>query len=84
MEGDEQRAAMYAVSAFMRDSVQSSYNRLLLLTKYLNEAVENGDTVALKIQGFASPLHNDQYNKHLSNRRIVSLLNFLKSVKVEN
>ncbi len=78
LEGDEQRAAMYAVSAFMRDSVQSSYNRLLLLTKYLNEAVENGDTVALKIQGFASPLHNDQYNKHLSNRRIVSLLNFLK------
>ena len=38
----------------------------------------NGDTVNLVISGFASPLHNSDYNKHLSSRRIVSLLNYLR------
>ena len=32
------------------------------------EAMENGDTVDLAISGFASPLHNSDYNKHLSSR----------------
>ena len=42
------------------------------------QAVESGDTIELVVSGFASPLHNSQYNKHLSSRRIVSLLNFLR------
>ena len=78
LTGEEQRAAMYAVAGFMRDSVQTGYARLQLLTNYLQEAMSNGDTVELSISGFASPLHNNEYNKHLSSRRIVSLLNYLK------
>ena len=77
LTGDEQRAAMYAVAAFLRDSVQTGYARLQKLTNYLHEAMSNGDTVELSISGFASPLHNSDYNKHLSSRRIVSLLNYL-------
>lgn len=78
LTGDEQRAAMYAVAAFLRDSVQTGYSRLQLLKNYLQEAMDNGDTVDLAISGFASPLHNSDYNKHLSSRRIVSLLNYLR------
>ena len=78
LSGEEQRAAMYAVAGFMRDSVQTGYARLQLLQQYLVEAMENGDTVDLVISGFASPLHNSEYNKHLSSRRIVSLLNYLR------
>ena len=78
LTGDEQRTAMYAVAGFMRDSVQTGYARLQRLQKYLSEAMENGDTVDLVISGFASPLHNSDYNKHLSLRRIVSLLNYLR------
>ena len=77
LTGDEQRVAMYAVAAFLRDSVQTGYVRLQMLTYYLQEAMANGDTVELSISGFASPLHNSDYNKHLSSRRIVSLLNYL-------
>ena len=77
LTGEEQRQVMYAVAGFMRDSVQTGYARLLLLQQYLTEAMANGDTVDLVISGFASPLHNSQYNKHLSSRRIVSLLNWL-------
>ena len=78
LTGEEQRRAMYAVAGFMRDSVQTGYARLQQLREYLLEAMENGDTVDLVIRGFASPLHNSQYNKHLSSRRIVSLLNWLR------
>lgn len=78
LTGEEQRAAMYAVAGFMRDSVQTGYARLQLLQQYLTEAMQNGDTVDLAISGFASPLHNSEYNKHLSSRRIVSLLNYLR------
>ena len=80
LTGDEQRRAMYAVAGFMRDSVQTGYARLQLLQQYLTEAMLNGDTVNLVISGFASPLHNSDYNKHLSSRRIVSLLNYLRKV----
>ena len=72
---------MYAVAGFMRDSVQTGYARLQLLEQYLTEAMENGDTVDLVISGFASPLHNSDYNKHLSSRRIVSLLNYLRKTE---
>ena len=78
LTGEEQRKAMYAVAGFMRDSVQTGYARLQLLQQYLTEAMENGDTVELVVSGFASPLHNSEYNKHLSSRRIVSLLNYLR------
>ena len=78
LTGEEQRRAMYAVAGFMRDSVQTGYARLQLLQQYLTEAMQNGDTVDLVISGFASPLHNSKYNKHLSSRRIVSLLNYLR------
>lgn len=78
LTGDEQRAAMYAVAGFLRDSVQTGYARLQKLTQYLQEAMANGDTIELIISGFASPLHNSDYNKHLSSRRIVSLLNYLR------
>ena len=78
LSGEEQRTAMYAVAGFMRDSVQTGYARLQLLQQYLTEAMQNGDTVNLVISGFASPLHNSDYNKHLSSRRIVSLLNYLR------
>ena len=80
LTGEEQRRAMYAVAGFMRDSVQTGYARLQLLQQYLTEAMSNGDTVDLVISGFASPLHNSDYNKHLSSRRIVSLLNYLRKV----
>ncbi len=81
LTGEDQRRAMYAVAGFMRDSVQTGYARLQLLEQYLTEAMENGDTVDLAISGFASPLHNSDYNKHLSSRRIVSLLNYLRKTE---
>ncbi|MCR4964198.1 MAG: hypothetical protein K6A41_00915 [Bacteroidales bacterium] len=81
LEGDTLRQVREAMADFMRDSVATGYERLMMLTHYLKEALEKGDTVAINISGFASPLHHSDYNLHLSSRRIVSLLNYLRVVE---
>ena len=40
-----------------------------------------GQRVILSIEGYASLLHNSDYNRHLSQRRIVSFVNELKAYK---
>lgn len=77
LSGDRQQVIREEMSAFMRDSVATGYERLMQLERYLKEALLAGDSVSLTISGFASPLHNSDYNKHLSMRRITSLLNHL-------
>lgn len=62
---------------FLRDSVATGYGRLLTFTRYLKEALSAGDSVKIQISGFASPLHNSDYNQHLSSRRIISIINYL-------
>ena len=81
LHGDTLQQVREEISAFMRDSVATGYARLVLLTQYLKEALDHGDTVAVKISGYASPLHHSDYNRHLSSRRIVSLLNYLYQVE---
>jgi len=81
LEGDTLKQVRESVAAFMRDSVATGYERLMMLTHYLKEALENGDTVTINISGFASPLHHSDYNLHLSSRRIVSLINYLRVVE---
>jgi len=78
----ERRIAEEKMSQFLNDSVATGYERLLQLTNYLHEALSSGDTVEITISGYASPLHNSDYNRHLSSRRIYSLLNYLR--KAEN
>lgn len=70
-----------SMADFMRDSVATGYDRLLALTQYLHKALDQGDSVTITIRGYASPLHNSDYNRHLSARRIVSLLNFLRTTE---
>ena len=39
--------------------------------------LSKGKSVELQIKGYASPLYNSQYNQNLSQRRIVSFINYL-------
>ena len=59
----------------------TGYERLQRLTQYLREALAVGETVELTVSGYASPLHNSDYNLHLSSRRIYSLLNYLRQAE---
>lgn len=78
LQGDSLTLIADAMSEFFRDSVIPGYKKILQLADYLVEAMHVGANVKLRVSGHASPLHNSNYNMHLSARRIVSLLNFLR------
>lgn len=63
---------------FLADSVDFGFSQLQLLSHLLRTYLEEGKDIELRIYGFASPLHHSDYNNHLSARRIVSYLNYLR------
>jgi len=77
MNNKQQAQTKEAVAQFFRDSITPGYERLTKLTDLIEDALNNGNTVELTISGFASPLSNSNYNKHLSSRRIESALNYM-------
>jgi len=69
------------VKKFFPDSLQSNFNKLnLILDQILSELI-SGKKVEIQIKGYASPLHEKQYNINLSQRRIASLTNFIDLYK---
>lgn len=81
LSGSTHQRVTQEMVQFMQDSVAAGYQRLLQLEQYLKEALQQGDSIALTIRGYASPLHHSTYNKHLSMRRITSLLNYLRTTE---
>ncbi len=77
LAGDTLKTVQQEMYAFLRDSVATGHERLLRLKRYLKEALLQGDSLELVVSGYASPLHNSDYNRHLASRRIASLLNYL-------
>jgi TonB family protein len=78
LAGAQKTNAQNAVETFFNDSIQTGYERLVKMTNFIVEALEDGHQVEFTISGFASPLSNSDYNKHLSARRIESVLNYMK------
>ena len=77
LAGTQKSNAQNAVETFFNDSIQTGYERLVKLTNFIVEALKDGQAVEFTISGFASPLSNSDYNKHLSSRRIESVLNYM-------
>lgn len=78
LAGNAKSQAETEVRTFFDDSISTGYARLEKLTSILTEILESGSSVSFDISGFASPLSNSDYNKHLSSRRIESVLNYMK------
>lgn len=74
-------SAKTAIANFFDQDVDGGKERLNKVTKYIAEAIKKGKTVSFTISGFASPLSNSNYNKHLSARRIESVLNYMKQAE---
>ncbi|MBO4655897.1 MAG: PD40 domain-containing protein [Bacteroidales bacterium] len=69
------------MESFFEDSLPDCRAKVQRLLSFLEERLEQGQCVTLSIEGYASSLHSSDYNRHLSQRRIVSLLNELKAYK---
>ena len=68
-------AQAIAVSDFFNKKIRANYKSLTdfsgLMTKYLSR----GQTLEIVIEGYASPLAENEYNRYLTSRRIMSLYN---------
>ena len=69
------------MEAFFDDSLAACQTKVQQLLSFIEERLAQGQRVTLSIEGYASLLHSGDYNRHLSQRRIVSLLNELKAYK---
>lgn len=68
----------WAVDFFFDHEVSGSYHRLLHLCDLLNKELKAGKHITVTLDGYASPLHEGQYNLNLSKRRISSIRNLMK------
>lgn len=67
------------MESFFDDSLMACHSKVQQLMSFLEERLVQGQRITLSIEGYASSLHSSDYNRHLSQRRIVSLLNELKA-----
>lgn len=70
-----------AVKKFFSDSLKANFNKLNIILEQILSELSDGKKVEIQIKGYASPLHEKQYNINLSKRRIMSLTNFINSYK---
>ncbi len=65
------------IEFFFEDILQQNFNTLNKVLEILLFDLSVGNKMELQIKGYSSPLHNPQYNKNLSQRRISSLINYI-------
>lgn len=71
-------SVQWAVDFFFDHEVTGGYNHLLRFLELLNEELRTGKHIVITLDGYASPLHESQYNVNLSKRRISSIRNLMK------
>ena len=81
MVGVDGEVARIEAARFFDSEIQSGYYDLLKLSENLLFALKNGEKIELTIEGYASPLADDNYNKQLAERRIQTVLNHFNSYK---
>lgn len=68
-------------SMFFEEILLKNFNTLNTVLGILLVDLKNGNKMELQIRGYASPLHNHDYNQNLSQRRISSFINYLEQFK---
>ena len=78
---DEYQRQNTNLNDFFKKELQANFNRLNIIFDMLLSSLVNGNKIKLKIKGYASPLHNQEYNRALSKRRISSVINYIQQYK---
>ncbi len=73
--GQAKQAAIDSMTHFFEEDVRKNWDTFFALSDEIDLMLKNGDTIILTLKGYASPLSNPEYNKHLTNRRIASVYN---------
>ena len=75
LSGQAKQAAIDTIDRFFEQEVRMNWDSFFSLSDKIDLMLQNGDTIILTLKGYASPLSNPEYNKHLTNRRIASVFN---------
>lgn len=67
------------MTEFFDSCVVVHYDLLLEMLEQLRQQLAEGRRATLTVSGYASPLHTDDYNYILSQRRIASLVNMIRA-----
>lgn len=69
------------MTRFFDNSVVGNYDHTLELLEHLQRLLAEGHRVRITVSGYASPLHTDDYNHILSQRRIGTFINLIRAWK---
>lgn len=69
-----------AMGNFLRDTVEANYAKLQDFCNMLESYLQDGNDIEILIAGYASPLADSIYNRHLTSRRISCLENHFYEV----
>ncbi|MBR4506438.1 MAG: PD40 domain-containing protein [Bacteroidales bacterium] len=64
---------------FFDTCVVGNYQRVEQLFDYVESLLDDGKSITLTIAGYASPVFKSEYNRVLSQRRIVSFINMVRA-----
>lgn len=79
LDPEAAKQATKDIENFFQNYVNEGYKKLQMLTDYLLEDLNNGNTVQLLVSGYCSPLSTTEYNINLARRRINSLIKYLEN-----
>ena len=70
-----------SLNNFFEDTLQKNFNCLNRILELLLVDLFTGAKIEIIIKGYASPLHDSEYNQKLSQRRISSAINYIAQFK---
>lgn len=74
------RNQVNALYLFFETEVDKGMQDLALFREQVWQALQTGQQVSIMVQGYASPLAKSDYNVHLTNRRISSIINYFEEI----
>lgn len=81
LEGMSGEVAKMEATRFFENEIQSGYYGLLRVTENLLFALRDGEKIVLQLEGYASPLADNDYNRLLAERRIETLMLHFENYK---
>ncbi len=81
LSGSERDLAESRVEEFFEQDVKEGFDRFTRFLDFITGQLQDGQSFDLSIRGFASPRADTKYNLALSQRRVVSVQNELRSFR---
>ncbi len=79
LQGPSKTEAAQEIESFFEQDVRDGKDRFVAFIEQLVHRMESGEKIELEVRGFASPRSKSDYNKTLSERRVHSIRNEIRS-----